>query len=202
MLQFFFYLAIFEILVDSLHIYISDHLLNILYFVPGDSPALDIVDIDKDNGNPQMCASYVVEIYSNLMASELMRRPSPNYMEGLQRDITKGMRGILIDWLVEVSEEYKLVPDTLYLTVYLIDRFLSRNYIERQRLQLLGITSMLVASKYEEICAPRVEEFCFITDNTYTKVLKMEGQVVNDLGFHLSVPTTKTFLRLPLAEYA
>ncbi|CAN6192799.1 unnamed protein product [Urochloa humidicola] len=163
----------------------------------GDSPALDIVDIDKDNGNPQMCASYVVEIYSNLMASELMRRPNPNYMDGLQRDITKGMRGILIDWLVEVSEEYKLVPDTLYLTVYLIDRFLSRNYIERQRLQLLGITSMLVASKYEEICAPRVEEFCFITDNTYTKaeVLKMEGLVLNDLGFHLSVPTTKTFLR-------
>ncbi|CAN6220111.1 unnamed protein product [Urochloa humidicola] len=163
----------------------------------GDSPALDIVDIDKDIGNPQMCASYVVEIYSNLMASELMRRPSPNYMDGLQRDITKGMRGILIDWLVEVSEEYKLVPDTLYLTVYLIDRFLSRNYIERQRLQLLGITSMLVASKYEEICAPRVEEFCFITDNTYTKaeVLKMECLVLNDLGFHLSVPTTKTFLR-------
>ncbi|KAJ1260996.1 hypothetical protein BS78_10G274500 [Paspalum vaginatum] len=162
-----------------------------------DSLAFDIVDIDKENGNPQMCASYVVEIYSNLMASELMRRPSPNYMEGLQRDVTKGMRGILIDWLVEVSEEYKLVPDTLYLTVYLIDRFLSRNYIERQKLQLLGITSMLVASKYEEICAPRVEEFCFITDNTYTKaeVLKMECQVLNDLGFHLSVPTTKTFLR-------
>ncbi|KAF8772099.1 hypothetical protein HU200_006092 [Digitaria exilis] len=163
----------------------------------GESPALDIVDIDKDIGNPQMCASYVVELYSNLMAFELMRRPSPNYLEGLQRDITKGMRGILIDWLVEVSEEYKLVPDTLYLTVNLIDRFLSRNYIERHRLQLLGITSMLVASKYEEICAPRVEEFCFITDNTYTKaeVLKMECQMMNDLGFHLSVPTTKTFLR-------
>ncbi|KAL6873614.1 hypothetical protein ACP4OV_013696 [Aristida adscensionis] len=163
----------------------------------GESPAIDIVDIDKDNGNPQMCTSYVAEIYLNLLASELMRRPSPNYMETLQRDITKGMRGILIDWLVEVSEEYKLVPDTLYLTVYLIDRFLSRNYIDRQKLQLLGITSMLVASKYEEICAPRVEEFCFITDNTYSKsqVLKMECQVVNDLGFHLSVPTTKTFLR-------
>ncbi|TVU07617.1 hypothetical protein EJB05_40981 [Eragrostis curvula] len=163
----------------------------------GDSPVVDILDIDKDTGNPQMCASYVVEIYSNLMASELMRRPSANYMDTIQRDITKGMRAILIDWLVEVSEEYKLVPDTLYLTVYLIDRFLSRNYMERQRLQLLGITSMLVASKYEEICAPRVEEFCFITDNTYTKaeVLKMECQVLNDLGFHLSVPTTKTFLR-------
>ncbi|MQL85583.1 hypothetical protein Taro_018103, partial [Colocasia esculenta] len=97
----------------------------------------------------------------------------------------------------EVSEEYKLVPDTLYLTVYIIDRFLSVNYIERQRLQLLGITSMLIASKYEEICAPRVEEFCFITDNTYNKgdVLTMESQVLNCLNFQLSVPTIKTFLR-------
>ncbi|KAF5935876.1 hypothetical protein HYC85_027005 [Camellia sinensis] len=71
--------------------------------------------------------------------------------------------------VAEVSEEYKLVPDTIYLTVHLIDLFLSQNYIERQRLQLLGITCMFIASKYEEICAPRVEEFCFITDNTYSR---------------------------------
>ncbi|XP_062203538.1 cyclin-A2-1-like isoform X2 [Phragmites australis] len=163
----------------------------------GDSAGLDIVDIDKDNGNPQMCVSYVAEIYTNLMASELIRRPRSNYMEALQRDITKSMRGVLIDWLVEVSEEYKLVPDTLYLTVNLIDRFLSQTCIERQKLQLLGITSMLIASKYEEICAPSVEEFCNITDKTYAKaeVIKMECRVLNDLGFHLSVPTPKTFLR-------
>ncbi|MED6149531.1 Cyclin-A2-2 [Stylosanthes scabra] len=69
--------------------------------------------------------------------------------------------------------------------------------MQKQRLQLLGVTCMLIASKYEEICAPRVEEFCFITDNTYTKeeVLKMESEVLNILHFHLSVPTTKTFLR-------
>lgn len=46
----------------------------------------------------------------------------------------------------QVSEEYTLVPDTLYLTVYLIDWFLHGNYVERQRLQLLGITCMLIAS--------------------------------------------------------
>uniref|UniRef100_A0A453GVW3 Cyclin N-terminal domain-containing protein n=1 Tax=Aegilops tauschii subsp. strangulata TaxID=200361 RepID=A0A453GVW3_AEGTS len=62
---------------------------------------LNVIDIDKDNGNPQMCASYAAEIYRNLMAAELIRRPKSNYMETLQRDITKGMRGILIDWLVE-----------------------------------------------------------------------------------------------------
>ncbi|KAL0330798.1 UNVERIFIED_CONTAM: Cyclin-A2-1 [Sesamum angustifolium] len=121
---------------------------------------------DSSTHVPLISASDRDELF---IASQVDRRPFANYMEKLQRDITQGMRGILIDWLVEVSEEYRLVPDTLYLTVNLIDRFLSENYIEKQKLQLLGVTCMLIASKYEEICAPRVEEFCFITDNTYTK---------------------------------
>ncbi|KAK6267978.1 hypothetical protein QUC31_012138 [Theobroma cacao] len=157
----------------------------------------DFIDIDSDKKDPQLCSLYAPDIYNNLRVVELVRRPYPNFMETIQRDITKSMRGILVDWLVEVSEEYKLVPDTLYLTVYLIDWFLSQNFIERQRLQLLGITCMLIASKYEEICAPRVEEFCFITDNTYTReeVLKMESQVLKYFGFQIFAPTAKTFLR-------
>lgn len=179
---------------------VIDHTMNVKNNLIEDfksSIRLDYTDIDSDHANPQMCSLYAPEIYTNLRAAELVRRPSSDFMETLQRDITQSMRGILIDWLVEVSEEYKLVPDTLYLTVYIIDRFLSQIFIERQRLQLLGITSMLIASKYEEICAPRVEEFCFITDNTYPKeeVLKMESEVLNHLSFHLSAPTVKTFLR-------
>ncbi|KAF2544826.1 hypothetical protein F2Q70_00020003, partial [Brassica cretica] len=96
-----------------------------------------------------------------------------------------------------VSEEYTLVPDTLYLTVYLIDWFLNGNYMERNRLQLLGVTCMLIASKYEEIFAPRVEEFCSITDNTYTRdqVLEVENQVLAHFSFQIYTPTPKTFLR-------
>ncbi|OMO80516.1 hypothetical protein COLO4_24050 [Corchorus olitorius] len=156
-----------------------------------------VVDIDSDIKDPQVCGLYAPDIYNNIRVTELNHRPSTNYMEQLQQDITPSMRGILIGWLVEVSEEYKLVPDTLYLTVSLIDRFLSLKLIEKQRLQLLGVACMLIASKYEEICAPRVEEFCFITDNTYTRgeVLKMESKVLNILYFQLSVPTTKSFLR-------
>ncbi|CAH1422573.1 unnamed protein product [Lactuca virosa] len=158
---------------------------------------VDFTDIDSDEKDPLMCSMYAHEIYNNLRASELIHRPHSNFMETMQRDVTQSMRGVLVDWLVEVSEEYKLVPDTLYLTVYLIDSFLSQQYIERQKLQLLGITCMLIASKYEEMCAPSVEEFCFITDNTYTKseVVNMEGQVLNELNFQFSAPTTKTFLR-------
>ncbi|XP_052310192.1 cyclin-A2-2 isoform X2 [Populus trichocarpa] len=161
------------------------------------SSGASVVDIDLNIKDPQFCSLYAPHIYNNIRVKELDLRPSVDYMEKLQRDISPGMRGILIDWLVEVSEEYTLVPDTLYLTVNLIDRFLSQNYIEKQRLQLLGVTCMLIASKYEEIIPPRVEGFCFITDNTYTRgeVLKMESQVLNFLYFQLSVPTTKTFLR-------
>ncbi|XP_031407630.1 cyclin-A2-1-like [Punica granatum] len=164
---------------------------------PGGASCTGIVDIDSKLKDPQACIPYANDIFKNVRILELDRRPSTNYMETLQQDITPNMRGILIDWLVEVSEEYKLAADTLYLTVNLIDRFLSQNYIEKQRLQLLGVTCMLIASKYEEICAPRVEEFCFITDNTYTKeeVLKMESRVLNLLHFQFSVPTVKPFLR-------
>ncbi|KAK7320716.1 hypothetical protein VNO77_30445 [Canavalia gladiata] len=162
------------------------------------SDGLGVVDIDSEElKDPQVWSSYAPDIYHNICVREYDGRPVANYMDELHQDINPSMRGILVDWLVEVSEEYKLVPDTLYLTVNLIDRFLSRSLIQKQRLQLLGVACMLIASKYEEICAPRVEEFCFITDNTYAKpeVLKMESEVLNLLHFQLSVPTTKTFLR-------
>ncbi|XP_019416507.1 PREDICTED: cyclin-A2-2-like [Lupinus angustifolius] len=163
------------------------------------SDCLAIVDIDSELKlkDPLVWSSYAPDIYNKTRVAEVERKPLSDYMEKLQKDISPSMRAILIDWLVEVTEEYKLVPDTLYLTVNLIDRYLSTSLIQKQRLQLLGVTCMLIASKYEEICAPRVEEFCFITDNTYTReeVLKMEIEVLNLLNFKLSVPTTKTFLR-------
>ncbi|CAK8568692.1 unnamed protein product [Lathyrus sativus] len=171
--------------------------INMICEKPGASGCLTIVDIDKELKDSQVWSDYAPDIYCKARVTELEKRSSTNYMERLQLDISPSMRGILIDWLVEVSEEYKLVPDTLYLTVNLIDRFLSTCLIQKHKLQLLGVTCMFIASKYEEICAPRVEEFCFITDNTYTKaeVVKMEKEVLNLLRFQLSVPTTKTFLR-------
>ncbi|XP_010271484.1 PREDICTED: putative cyclin-A3-1 isoform X2 [Nelumbo nucifera] len=162
-----------------------------------------VPDIDTDSDDPQMCAHYAYDIYEYLRTMEMeeKRRPLPDYIEKIQKDITANMRGILVDWLVEVAEEYKLVPDTLYLTVSYIDRFLSSHALNRQRLQLLGVSCMLIASKYEEISPPHVEDFCYITDNTYTKeeVVKMESDVLNLLKFEMGNPTIKTFLRFTRA---
>ncbi|XP_024380949.1 cyclin-A1-4 [Physcomitrium patens] len=159
--------------------------------------ALRYTDIDNDHFEPQMCTTYAADIYEHLRVAEVKRRPKADFMESMQQDINPTMRGILVDWLVEVAEEYKLFPDTLYLAVSFIDRYLSAHVVTRQRLQLLGVACMLIAAKYEEICTPQVEEFCNITDNTYCReeVLEMEREVLNVLKFELTTPTTLTFLR-------
>ncbi|KAG6487348.1 hypothetical protein ZIOFF_055934 [Zingiber officinale] len=120
--------------------------------------------------DPQMCTSYASDIcqYLRSMEAEPNRRPLPNYMESVQRDITAGMREVMVNWLVEVALDSKLVSETLYLTVSYIDRFLSLNAITRQRLQLLGASCLLIASKYEEITPLPVNNFCDFTDNAYT----------------------------------
>lgn len=107
------------------------------------------------------------------------------------------MRSILVDWLVEVGQEYRLTSDTLFLTVNLLDRFLSLHVVSRDELQLAGIACMWLAAKYEEIYAPSANNFCYITDNTYTEcqLVKMEALVLSTLGFKLTVPTAKIFLR-------
>ncbi|XP_027106043.1 putative cyclin-A3-1 [Coffea arabica] len=138
-------------------------------------------------------------IYQHLRSLEVEgnRRPLHNYMEKVQKDITPTMREILVDWLVEVVDEYKLVSDTLYLTVNYIDRFLSSHALSRTKLQLLGVSSMLVAAKFEEITPPHIEDCCYITDNTYTReeVVAMESNILMFLNFNTSNPTAKSFLR-------
>lgn len=76
--------------------------------------------------------------------------PSPNYMFS-QKDINEKMRAILVDWIIEVHLKFKLLPETLFITINLIDRYLSLVSIKRNNLQLVGVTAMFIASKYEQI---------------------------------------------------
>lgn len=106
------------------------------------------------------------------------------------------MRSILVDWLIEVHNKFELMPETLYLTINIVDRFLSMKVVPRRELQLLGISSMLLASKYEEIWAPEVNDFVCISDNAYIKeqILAMEKAILGKLGWYLTVPTPYVFL--------
>ncbi|KAI3925834.1 hypothetical protein MKX01_003393 [Papaver californicum] len=145
-------------------------------------------------------AVYATDIdkYVHFMEVEDKRRPMYDYMVRIQEDITIEMRAILVDRLVKIAQVYEFVEDTLYLTVSYIDRFLSSKSIHRQRLELLGLSCMFVAAKYEEIDHPSMEEFSGITNNTginKDEMLKMEREILRLLNFEMGNPTIKTFLR-------
>ena len=145
---------------------------------------------------------YTTEIFEYLYSSEVGKSTDPNYMSSIQTDITPSMRSVLVDWLVEVAQEYNLCSETLFLSVIYTDRCLGKMKVKRNQLQLIGITSLFIASKYEEIYAPTIEDFCYITDSTYNReeVLQMERKVLDILSFELTQPTIKTFLTKILEE--
>lgn len=113
-----------------------------------------------------------------------------------QMDINCKMRAILIDWIVEVHLKFKLADPTLYLTCHIIDRFCMQENVHRSKLQLVGVTALLIACKYEEIYPTEVRDCVYITDHAYTRdeVLEMEQMILRRLKFEISVPTPWTFL--------
>lgn len=121
--------------------------------------------------------------------------PTLGYMK-IQPDINERMRGILVDWLIEVHLKFKLVPETLYLTINLIDRYLEIEPVKRDKLQLVGVTAMLIACKYEEIYPPEVKDFVYITDNAYTKqeIQDMEYVMLKKFNFNVTVISPYRFI--------
>lgn len=154
-------------------------------------------DIDsRDADNPLLVTCYANEMYDHFNQLELDYRVNPNYIRMRQEVVTEKMRCILIDWLVEVHLKFKMVPETIYITVQIIDRYLQVRAVRRSKLQLVGVAALLVAAKYEEIYPPELRELVFITDQAYSKaeILEMEADILRTLDYKLTVPTIHTFL--------
>lgn len=156
------------------------------------------IQITKNNKNVQDCDEYIDDIlsYGKSMASAFL--PTCDYMALVQKDVNEKMRMILLDWLVDVHLKFKMRPETLFLTVNLVDRFLSLVNISRGKLQLLGVSAMFIASKYEEIYPPSLKDFVYLTDNAYKKedVLRMENEILCKLEFNLTSFSTLRYLEL------
>lgn len=145
--------------------------------------------------NPQYASEYLEEIYEYLRSIENDLMSKYGYM-AYQKDINEKMRAILIDWLIDVHLRFKLVPETLFLTTYIIDRYLEKKEISRSKLQLVGVASLFIACKYEEIHPPELKDFVYITDKAYSKddILEMEKEVLNELEFSITSPSSLRFL--------
>src|SRR5262245_38129930 len=118
-----------------------------------------------------------------------MTMPNPTYMEN-QRDLAWKMRGILNDWLIEVHSTFRLLPETLFLAVNTVDRFLSVRVVSLAKLQLVGITCLFMSCKYEEVMSPSVSSFIKAADSSYTEseVLQAERYVLKSLDWNMNFP--------------
>ncbi|XP_029834853.1 G2/mitotic-specific cyclin-B [Ixodes scapularis] len=156
-----------------------------------------VPDIDSgDRDEPQLCAQYAKDIFDYLVSLEEAFPVKDQYLRHSPH-ITGDMRAILVNWLMQVHKRFQLLPETLFLTVSVIDRFLQAECVPRSKLQLVGAASMFLSAKYEEMYAPVVDDFVYVTDGAYSKgeVLRMEKAILNRLDWSLGRPIPLHFLR-------
>merc|ERR1712198_394241 len=160
----------------------------------------NIEDIDsEDVDDPQLVVDYVNEIYEYMRMMERSQAIKKDYLHGKIGAILPKMRSVLIEWLVEVHQQFSLLQETLYLSVAILDRFMqvAAEKIPRKHLQLVGVSAMFIAAKYEEMYAPEIGDFVYITDNAYTQsqIREMEIKIMGVLKFDLGRPLPLHFLR-------
>jgi len=151
----------------------------------------------NDQANPQLLSEYVNDIYAYLFKLEDIFPIRENFLSA-QIDVTPKMRSVLLDWINEVHCQFMLENETYHMAVSMIDRYLQAvSQTPRKQLQLVGISALFMASKYEELLPPDIADFVYVTDDTYTKaqVLDMEKRIFKALDFHLGKPLPIHFLR-------
>lgn len=160
------------------------------YFKPLPDPS------DEDTYDPVMVLEYNTDIFTYMRELEVRYCPKPNYISS-QSQINWGHRTELLNWLIKVHEKFQLLPETLYLAVNIMDRFLSKKVATLNRFQLVGITALFIACKYEEIHCPTLSDIVYILDNEYTRedILQAERYMINTLNFEISWPGPMSFLR-------
>ncbi|XP_067664723.1 cyclin-O-like [Haliotis asinina] len=137
---------------------------------------------------------YKDEIYLHRLALE--KRVHPLKSLGRQKEITPGMRAVMVSWVTKVHREHCLNPDSLFVTVNIIDRTMAAMYVDIPCLPLLGITALLIAAKIEEVIPPEINDLLDCCNSKYNReqVKKLETLVLLALRFDLLVPTSRFFL--------
>ncbi|OMO68616.1 hypothetical protein CCACVL1_19885 [Corchorus capsularis] len=153
------------------------------------------LNIDEGDVNNELAVvEYVDDLYKFYKSTENDARVQDYFCS--QQHITIGMRKILVDWLIQAHNSFQLMPETLYLTINILDRYLSRKAVSRDKLQLVGLGSLLIACKYEEIWPPQVADLVSISDYAFVEkqILAMEKAILENLEWYLTVPTPYVFL--------
>ena len=156
-------------------------------------------NFNNDQENIFFAGEYLEEIYLNLLLEEKQAtiKPQIGYMNN-QNEINEIMRAILIDWIIDIHLRFNLRQETLFMTIWLIDTYLSYAFVPRDKFQLLGITCLLISCKSHEIYYPQQNKLIEMTDNAYTKeeMLKMENEILKKLNFYIVCPNPIDFYNI------
>jgi len=152
---------------------------------------------------PELAWADKQEMWDLMVKKEtgMYRRLGPGGLLARHPAIQPRMRAILLDWLIEVCEVYRLHRETFYLAVDFIDRFLSvAPAVPKNRLQLIGVSCLFIGAKIEEIYPPKLQEFAYVTDGACTEeeILQMELMVLKGLNWGLSPMTPNAWMRMYL----
>ncbi|KAF0981202.1 hypothetical protein FDP41_012990 [Naegleria fowleri] len=157
------------------------------------SPKVDASDADK----PESCVEYVKDIFSHYRSIETKYMPNPNYMT-FQRNFNEQTRVLTINWLLNVHNHFELSPETMFLCVNIFDRFLSAHPdVALEKIHLVAVTSLFIATKYEEVKPLLTEHVIKITRKMYSKeeILHMERLILKTLDFNLTIASSNVFLK-------
>jgi len=146
--------------------------------------------------DPQNISEFNQDIYQFMLSEEKKFMVDPGYIGKVQTEIRDTSRAFLLEWIIDVHRKFRLTPECLYVTALIIDLYLSKVKIQKSQLHLLGVSTLLVATKYEEIYPPEVRELLAISENKFTKdqVLKMEKEILTSLDFIITAPSHYRFL--------
>ncbi|KAG7812472.1 hypothetical protein KL921_001704 [Ogataea angusta] len=152
---------------------------------------------DEDTFDVSMVAEYGNQIFNYLHELEYKYAPNPKYVEEVQNELTWEHRATLMNWLVQLHARFNLLPETLFLTVNIIDRFLSVKTISLSRFQLCGAVALFIAAKYEEINVPTIKQMIYMVGDQFTipEFLRAEKFMVEVLKFEFGWPGPMSFLR-------
>lgn len=155
-------------------------------------PEFDKKDINK----LYCCAEYASDIFTYLRKREEDTAAKYGCLKN-QAELNEKMRAILMDWCSAVSDKFNLLPETLFLTANIIDRYLEHDPISKAKLQAVGAAAFVIASKYEEIYPPEIKDFIRVTERAVSKdeIIRMEKQILKQLKFDLSCASVLRFVQ-------
>ena len=177
-----------------------------LYSQDTTTDSSDIINISDNkiiNIRYTFFSEYFDELYRNLLLDETKNYQKININYIFQQShINTKMRAILIDWIIEINFHCNFNQKTLFNTIYIIDAYLSKNNIETKYFQLLGLASLVISCKENEIVYPDLNTFLHMTNDAYKiyQLINMENKIIKSLNYDFLTPTSDEFFDL-FAEY-